>query len=333
MKRVVKLLSVAMAAILCVSVAGCGGKSDSKLTKLKVCEVTHSLFYAPQYAAMSEGFFAEEGLDIELSNGGGADKVMAAVLTGDMDIGLAGPEASIYVYNEGRSNSPKVFAQLTKRDGSLLISRNPVDNFSWDDLKGKTVIPGRKGGVPYMTLEYVIKQNGLDPATDMTLDDSIQFDLMAGAFTSGTADYVTLFEPTASMIIQEGRGYLATSIGAESGEIPYTAYFANQDYINDKADIIQKFTNAIAKGQKWVAEHSAAEIAESIVDQFPDSDMDTLTAAIQSYKDIDAWNATPVMTEEAFNRLEDVIIEAGELSGKVEFSASVDNSFAEKAAQ
>lgn len=333
MKRLVKVLSIAMAAVLCVSVAGCGGKDDSKLTKVKVCEVTHSLFYAPQYAAISEGFFEEEGLEIELTNGGGSDKVMAAVLTGDMDIGLGGPEASIYVYKEGRSNSPKMFAQLTKRDGSLLISKNPVENFSWDDLKGKTVIPGRKGGVPYMTLEYVIKQNGLDPANDMTLDDSIQFDLMAGAFTSGTADYVTLFEPTASMIIQEGKGYLATSIGAESGEIPYTGYFSNQDYINSNPDIIQKFTNAIAKGQKWVAEHSAAEIAESIVEQFPDSDMDTLTAAVQSYKDIDAWNATPVMTEEAFNRLQDVIIEAGELDAKVDFSAVIDTSFAEKAVQ
>ena len=334
MKRWKKLLSGVLAASLCVvGVAGCtSDPEETELTKLNVCEVTHSLFYAPQYVAIAEGFFEEEGLELELSNGGGADSVMAAVLTGDIDIGLAGPEASIYVYNEGKEDYPHVFAQLTKRDGSFLVAKEDLkDSFSWDDIKGKTVIPGRKGGVPFMTLEYVIKQNGIDPETDTILDDSIKFDLMAGAFTSSDAEFVTLFEPTASMVEAEGKGYIVTSIGAESGEIPYTAYFAKQSYMQDNPEIIQGFTNAVAKGQKWVAEHTPEEIAESIADFFPDTDMDMLIAGIKSYQEIDAWNATPVMTEDAFDRLQTVMIEAGELAERVPLDEIVDNSFAEKA--
>ncbi len=326
-----KILSVLLAGIMCCLVAaGCSSKKEEGLTKLNVCEVTHSLFYAPQYVAISEGFFAEEGLELELSNGGGADKVMAAILSGDMDIGLAGPEASIYVYNEGKEDHPQVFAQLTKRDGSFLVAKEDIQDFTWDDIKGKTVIPGRKGGVPYMTLEYIIKENGIDPATETTLDDSIQFDLMAGAFSSGTADFVTLFEPTASMIEQEGKGHIVCSIGTESGEIPYTAYCAKQSYMEENPEIIQGFTNAVAKGQQWVKEHTAEEIAESIVDFFPDTDVETLSRGLQSYIDADAWNATPVMKKEAFQRLQDVMISAGELSEYVPFEEIINNSYAEK---
>ena len=326
-----KILSVLLAGIMCCLVAaGCSSKKEEGLTKLNVCEVTHSLFYAPQYVAISEGFFAEEGLELELSNGGGADKVMDASLTGDMDLALAGPEASIYVYNEGKEDHPQVFAQLTKRDGSFLVAKEDIQGFTWDDIKGKTVIPGRKGGVPYMTLEYIIKENGIDPATDTTLDDSIQFDLMAGAFSSGTADFVTLFEPTASMIEQEGKGHIVCSIGTESGEIPYTAYCAKQSYMEENPEIIQGFTNAVAKGQQWVKEHTAEEIAESIVDFFPDTDVETLSRGLQSYIDADAWNATPVMKKEAFKRLQDVMISAGELSEYVPFEEIINNSYAEK---
>ena len=230
------------------------------LQKIRVNEVTRSVFYAPQYVAISKGYFAEEGLEIELTTGQGADKVMTAVLANQSDIGFAGPEASIYVYNEGKEDYTQVFAQMTQKDGSFLVSKEKTDNFSWQDLKGKTVIPGRKGGVPYMTFEYVLKQNGLDPKKDLVLDDSIKFDLMAGAFAGGNAEYVTLFEPTASNTQNQGKGFIVASVGEAAGEIPYTAYFAKKSYIENNEETIQNFTNAIYKGQLWVKEHSSEEM-------------------------------------------------------------------------
>lgn len=304
---------------------------ESNLKQLKVNEVTRSVFYAPQYVAISNEYFKEQGLEIELSTGQGADAVMTAVLSNQCDIGFAGPEASIYVYNEGKEDYTEVFAQLTKKDGSFLVARNNTNEFNWQDLKGKTVIPGRKGGVPYMTLEYVLKKNGIDPQKDLNLDDSIKFDLMAGAFASGNADYVTLFEPTASLTQNEGKGYIVTSVGEEAGEIPYTAYFAKKSYINNNQNTIQGFTNAIYKGQQWVETHTSKEIAEKIQNFFPDTDLELLTSAIQSYKDIDAWNATPLLKEEAFNRLQEVMTMAGELQNTVPYKEIVNNSFAEKA--
>ena len=304
--------------------------NTEQLKTIKVNEVTRSVFYAPQYAAINNGYFREKGMEIELSTGQGADAVMTAVLSNQCDIGFAGPEASIYVYNEGKEDHTQVFAQMTKRDGSFLVSRTPTDNFSWQDLKGKTIIPGRKGGVPYMTLEYVIKKNGLNPQTDMTLDDSIKFDLMAGAFAAGNADYVTLFEPTASLTEAEGKGYIVASVGEESGEIPYTAYFAKKSYIQNNEDIIQGFTDAIYKGQQWVKEHSAKEVAESIQSFFPDTDIEQLATAVQSYKDIDAWNDTPILKEESFDRLQEVMTMAGELEEKAPYSEIVNNKYAEE---
>lgn len=255
---------------------------------------------------------------------------MTSVLSGESEIGFAGPEASIYVYNEGKEDYTEVFAQLTKRDGSFLVSKEKIEDFSWKDLKGKTVIPGRKGGVPYMTLEYIIKQNGLKPGTDLVLDDSIKFDLMASAFTSGDADFVTLFEPTASNVQNIGKGYIVASVGKESGEIPYTAYFAKKSYIENNENTIQNFTNAIYKGQKWVQEHTAKEIAEVIKDFFPDTDITLLTTAIQSYKDIDAWNNTPILKEESFDKLQEVMSEAGELTKKAPYNKIVNNKYAEE---
>lgn len=304
---------------------------NQTLQKISVNEVTRSVFYAPQYVAIAKGFMEEEGLEIDLTTGQGADKVMTAVLAGQSDIGFAGPEASIYVYNEGKEDYCQVFAQLTQKDGSFLVSKEPTDNFSWQDLKGKTIIPGRKGGVPYMTFEYVLKQNGINPETDLVLDDSIKFDLMAGAFTGGTAEYVTLFEPTASMTEQAGKGYIVASVGEASGEIPYTAYFAKKSYIEENSDTIQKFTNAIYKAQKWVEEHTMQEVAEAIIDFFPDTDIETLTTALQSYKDIDAWKTTPDMKEESFELLQTIMEEAGELTQKAPFDKVINNSFAEKA--
>ena len=304
---------------------------DDGVTVVRLNEVTRSVFYSPQYVAIALGYFSEKGIEIELTTGQGADKVMTAVLAGQSDIGFAGPEASIYIYNEGKSDYAQVFAQLTKRDGSFLVSKTKTENFSWDDLRGKTVIPGRKGGVPYMTFEHVLKQNGLDPANDLVLDDSIKFDLMAGAFAGGNAEYVTLFEPTASMTEAQGVGYIVASVGEESGEIPYTAYFAKKSYIEQNEQLIQDFTDAIYKGQQWTETHSAREIAELIQDFFPDTDLDMLESSIQRYKDIDAWNQTPVLTEESFNRLQEVMEEAGELDKRADYSKVVNNKYAEQA--
>ncbi|MCI2106018.1 MAG: ABC transporter substrate-binding protein [Intestinimonas sp.] len=323
-----KLISLVLSIVLLAALfSGCGKKEET--TKVRLNEVTHSVFYAPMYAALTLGFFTEEGLNVELTNGGGADKVMTAVLAGQSDIGLAGPEACIYVYNEGREDYPVVFAQLTKRDGSFLVGRVDED-FAWENLKGKTIIGGRKGGVPEMTLEYVMRQNGVIPNEDAMVDTSVQFNMMAGAFTGGNGDYVTLFEPTATEVELEGKGYVLTSIGQESGEIPYTAFFASQSYIKDNPAVVQSFTNAVAKGQKWVQEHTAQEIAEALADQFPDTDIKVLTLVAQRYKDIDAWNETPVMKQESLERLEDVMETAGELDQRVDFNKLVNNSFAEE---
>ena len=321
------LAAVLAAAILLIPV-GCG--RDEGVDKVTVCEVTHSIFYAPQYAAISLGFFEEEGIDIELSNGQGADAVMAAVLSGNIDIGFAGPEASIYVYNEGKEDYTQVFAQITRRDGSFLIGREPDKDFTWDKVRGKTVLPGRKGGVPYMTLEHVLRKNGLDPAKDTVLDNSVQFSMMTAAFTGGTGDYVTAFEPTASMLEQEGKGYIVASVGEASGDIPYTAYFAKKSYIEKNADLVQRFVNAVYKGQQWVATHTDEEVAEAVKDSVPDTSLDLLVKSVASYRAIDAWNTDPFMTEESFQRLQTVMTEAGELSKTADFDKVVNNTFAEK---
>lgn len=301
------------------------------LKTIKVNEVTRSVFYAPQYVAIANGYFEKEGLNIELTTGQGADKVMTAVLAGQSDIGFAGPEASIYVYNEGKEDYTQVFAQMTQKDGSFLVSKVKTDNFKWNDLKGKTIIPGRKGGVPYMTFEYVLKKNGLNPQKDLVLDDSIKFDLMAGAFAGGNAEYVTLFEPTASMTESAGKGYIVASVGEASGEIPYTAYFAKKSYIEGNSNVIQGFTNAIYKGEKWCKDHTAKEIAEVIKEFFPDTDVEMLTTAIQSYIDIEAWKTDPILKKESFDLLQTVMKEAGELEKEGDYTKIVNNSFAEKA--
>lgn len=307
-------------------------KEDTQIQKIRLNEVTRSVFYAPQYVAINKGYMQGEGLEIEITTGQGADKVMTAILSNQSDIGFAGPEASIYVYNEGKEDYTEVFAQLTKKDGSFLVSRKDErESFDWKNLKGSTIIPGRKGGVPYMTFEYVLKQNGLDPRKDLVLDDSIKFDLMAGAFSAGNADYVTLFEPTASLTQNANKGYVVASVGEASGEIPYTAYFAKKSYIEKNEGTIQKFTNAIYKGQIWVKEHSAREIAQEIISFFPDTDLDLLTTAIQSYKDIDAWNDTPILKEESFDLLQKVMTEAGELKQSAPYDKIINNHYAEEA--
>lgn len=327
-----KLFSLLLSALLLVPVLTACRSADDTVIRLN--EVTHSVFYAPQYVAMHEGFFQEEGLRVELTNGGGADKVMSAVVSGQSDIGLAGPEACIYIHKQGKEDCPVIFAQLTKRDGSFLVGRQEED-FRWENLRGKTIIGGRKGGVPEMTLEYVMDAHGVQPHRDATVDTSIQFSMMAGAFTGGQGDYVALFEPTATELELAGQGHILASMGEESGEIPYTAYFATGSYLTAHPEVIQHFTNAVARGQRWVQEHTDREVAAAIADQFPDTSIDVLEKVVARYRSIDAWNTTPVMEESSLERLENVMTHAGELekSDWVDFHTLVDNRFAQQAAQ
>ncbi len=304
--------------------------TENKLKKVTVSEVTHSVFYAPQYIAQNLGFFKEEGIELEIINSQGADKVMTAVLSGQVDIGFAGPEAAIYVYNEGKEDYAEIFAQVTKRDGSFLVGRTKEENFDWKNLKGTHVLPGRKGGVPYMALEYVLKQNGLNPSTDLNFDNSISFDIMNSAFTSGTGDYVTMFEPAATVTENEGKGYIIASVGEAAGEIPYTAYFAKKSYLQKNSNTIQKFVNALYKGQVWIDTHTPAEIAEALQPSFSDTELAVLEKVVARYKEIDAWKKEPSMTEESFNRLQEVMTLAGELTQNAPYSKLVNNSFAEK---
>ena len=297
--------------------------------KISVMEVTRSIFYAPQYVALSQGFFEEEGLEIDLTTGSGADSVMTAVLSNQVDIGFSGPEAAIYVYNQGSTDYPKVFAQLTKRDGSFLVSREENTNFKWEDVKGSVIIPGRVGGVPNMTLQYVLRKNGINIEKDVTLDTSISFDLMAGAFSAGNADYVSLFEPTASATEIAKAGHIVASIGAGTDEVTYTTYYATTSYIEQNKDVIQSFTNATNKGLQWVKTHSAEEIADAISGYFPDTDRDLLIKVVQNYINIDPWNTTPVVSESGFNLLQTIMEEAGQLDKRALFNEVVDNSFAE----
>jgi len=326
-----KKMGVILVAILMLTsliLCSCGKDTKEKIT---LNEVTRSVFYAPQYVAINQGFFEEEGIKLEVTTGQGADKVMTAVISGQADIGFSGPEACIYVYNEGKEDYAVVFAQLTKRDGSFLVGRQPEPDFKWENLKGKYIIGGRKGGVPEMTLEYVLRKHNLEPNVALTVDTSVQFAVMAGAFTGGTGDYVALFEPTATMLEKEGKGYVLASIGQESGEIPYTAYYAKKSFIEKNGDLIQRFTNAIYKGQKWVDSHSPREIAEALKDFFPDTDIDTLENVAKRYKDIDAWNKDPVMKESSLELLQVVMEEAKVLDKRAPYDKIVTTEFAERA--
>lgn len=336
MKRIIYTLIAILVIILVVGITLISKNVEVKpnpsgeaLTKLTVSEVTHSVFYAPQYLAINLGFFKDEGIDIELINSAGADKVMTAVLSNDVQIGFAGPEASIYIYNEGSKDFAQVFAQVTKRDGSFLISRESGD-FKWEDLKGKHILPGRKGGVPYMTLQYVLNKHGLNTETDLNFDNSISFDAMASAFISGTGDYVTVFEPIATSFEIENKGHIVASVGEAADEIPYTAYFAKKSYIESNPEVIQKFVNAIYKGQTWVDTHSAEEIAKELLVSFPDTNLEVLTKVVERYKSIDAWNTTPIMTKESFERLQEVMTNAGELEKVAPYEEIVNNRFAEE---
>lgn len=335
-----KKLTAFMSLITSLSLVmvGCTSKSTSnnntkELTKLTVAEVTHSIFYAPQYAAITQGFFEDEGIEIDLINTQGADKTMAALLSGEADIGLMGPEASIYVYNKGNSNYAVNFAQLTQKDGSFLVAREGSDKFSFEDLKGKEVLGGRKGGVPEMTLEYVLKKNNLVLGTntkngEVNVRTDVQFNVLSGAFAGGEGDYVALFEPTALELEKQGKGKVVASIGEESGLIPYTAYSAPVDYIKDNKDLIQRFTNAVYKGQLWIQNNSSQDIANSIKPFFSDFKEDDLVSVIERYKSIDAWSHTPLLEESSLNLLMDVMEEAKELDKRAPYNKIVNTDFA-----
>lgn len=305
-------------------------KHDEKLTKVKVAEVAHSIFYAPQYIADSLGYFEEEGLDVEIILTSGADKVTAAVLSGDVQIGFSGSEATIYVYNQGESDYLVNFSALTKRDGSFIVSREKYDNFTLNDMIGKTVIGGRKGGMPEMTFEWALREAGIDPTKDLDIDTSIAFGAMSGAFIGGTGDFVNLFEPQALQIEQQGYGYVVASLGELGGVVPYTAYNAKKSYIENNPEVIEKFTRAIQKGLDYVHNHSSEDIAKNILNHFPDISLNDLTKIVERYKQNDSWFTATYINEDDFNHIEEIMEAAGELTEKVPYDKLVDNSFSDK---
>lgn len=329
MKRLVALLL--LTAIVCLAFAGCA--KEQEIRKVSLNEVTRSVFYAPQYVAVANGYFAEEGLEVEITTGGGSDKTMTALLSGQADIGLMGPETGVYVYNEGKEDHPVIVGQLTKRDGSFLVGRTEEPDFKWESLKGKTIIGGRKGGMPIMALLYVLKEHGLTPGTDVTVIDNIQFNLMGGAFEGGTGDYVTLFEPVASTFTLAGKGYIVASVGEASGEVPYTTYMVSKQTLKDDPAFVESFLRAIYKAQKWVMTATDEEVAKAIAPFFPDSSLEVLASVAHNYRTTDSWKDVPTMEEKDFERMLTIIDSAGELKAKVPFAELVDNSLAEKAMQ
>lgn len=329
MKKFLPLLLITMLTS-CMIFSGCG-KSEDDLTKLTLSEVAHSIFYAPQYAAIELGYFEDEGINLTLVNGSGADNVMTSLISGDADIGFMGSEASIYVYSEGAEDYAVNFAQLTQRAGNFLVGREADKDFKWTDLIGKKVLGGRKGGMPQMVFEYILKQNNIDPATDLTIDQSIDFGLTAAAFTSSDADYTVEFEPFATGLEQEGEGYVVASLGTDSGYVPYTAYCVKKSYLSENEDVIQRFTNAIQKGLDYVNTHSAAEIAQTIAPQFPETDVETLTIIVGRYLNQDSWKGDTIFEESSFDLLQDILETAGELEERVPYDKLVTTKYAETA--
>ena len=295
-------------------------EKDDGLIDVKVAEVAHSIFYAPQYVALHKGYFEEVGLDVEFILTAGADKVTASVLSGDVDIGFSGSEATIYVYNQGEKDYLKTFAQLTQKDGSFIVSREKIDNFTLDDLKGKYIIGGRIGGMPEMTLEYILTKNNINPKTDVTIDTSVAFAAMQGAFIGGMGDFVSLFEPNATQVEKEGYGYIVASLGELGGVIPYTSYSARISYLKENPDIINNFTKAIQKGLDFVHKNNSETIANIISKEFPDTKLEDLITVIDRYKKADTWPTTTNFTEESFNHMQDIMINANQLEVKVNYN-------------
>ena len=332
-----KWISLATAVVLAVTALPLGvfaaKKDEAKLAKVTLNEVAHSIFYAPQYVAIEEGYFKDEGLDMTLITGFGADKTMTAVISGEADIGFMGAEASIYAYQEGATDPVVNFAQLTQRAGNFLVAREEMPDFKWEDLKGRKVLGGRKGGMPEMVFEYILKQNGLDPQKDLSIDQSIDFGSTAGAFKGSPDDYdyTVEFEPHATLLENEGAGYVVSSLGIESGYVPYTAYCAKKSYIKNHPEIIQSFTNAIQKGINYVNTHTPEEIATVIAPQFPETESKDLVKIIDRYKQQDSWKDNTVFSEDSFNLLLDILESSGELKSRVPYEVLVNTEFAERA--
>ena len=335
-----KQIALAAAVVLAVTALPMGvfaAKKDSteeKLTKVTLNEVAHSIFYAPQYVAIEEGYFKDEGLDLTLVTGFGADKTMTAVISGEADIGFMGAEASVYAYQEGATDAVVNFAQLTQRAGNFLVAREEMPDFKWEDLKDKKVLGGRKGGMPEMVFEYILRKNGLDPQKDLTIDQSIDFGYTAAAFTGDTsADFTVEFEPSATALEKEGAGYVVASLGVDSGYVPYTSYSAKTSYMEKNPEIIQKFTNALQKGMEYVQSHTPEEIAEVIAPQFAETDLDTVTAIVKRYYDQDTWKSNLIFENESFELLEAILEDAGELSERVSYEDLVTTKYAREAAE
>ncbi len=326
MKKFVYTIVLLCIVLLIVLFCFLNRKEDNKLTKIKVAEVAHSIFYAPMYAADSLGYFEDEGLDVEIILTSGADNVAAAVMSGDVQVGFCGSEQTIYIYNQGAKDYLVNFAALTKKDGSFIVSREKEDNFDIKNLKGKYVIAGRTGGMPAMTFEWILNQNGIK-TEDLTFDTSIAFASMSGAFIGGTGDYVSLFEPTASDIENNGYGYIVASLGELGGNVPYTTFNAKKSYINENKDTIQKFVNAINKGLNYVHSNSSDKVAKTIQDYFPDVSYNDLTQIVQNYMDIDSWYDSTLIEEKDFEHIQDIIENANELEKRVEFKTLFDTSF------
>ena len=335
-----KWISLAAAVVLAVTALPMGvfaAKKDSteeKLTKVTLNEVAHSIFYAPQYVAIEEGYFTEEGLDLTLVTGFGADKTMTAVISGEADIGFMGAEASVYAYQEGATDPVVNFAQLTQRAGNFLVAREEMPDFKWEDLKGEKVLGGRKGGMPEMVFEYILKKNGIDPQKDLTIDQSIDFGSTAAAFTGDdSAAYTVEFEPSATILEKEGAGYVVASLGEASGYVPYTSYSAKASYMKENPEIIQKFTDALQKGMDYVQSHTPEEIAEVIAPQFKETDLETITAIVKRYYDQDTWKENLIFEKDSFELLQDILEDAGELTDRTAYENLVQTEYAQKACE
>ena len=351
-----RLLASLLSAVLGLSLlAGCSGGQDNnggsasdngaaetetaekeeepELTKITLNEVAHSIFYAPMYVAIEEDYFTDEGIELDLVCGFGADKTMTAVISGEADIGFMGSEASIYTYNEGATDYVVNFAQLTQRAGNFLVAREEMPDFTWDDIKGSLVLGGRKGGMPEMVFEYILKENGIDPETDLEINQNIDFGSTAAAFSEGQGDFTVEFEPGATSLESEGKGYVVASLGEDSGYVPYTAFSAKKSYIDENPDIIQGFTNALQKGMDYVQTHTPEEIAKVIEPQFPETDLDTITTIVTRYYDQDTWKSNLIFEQSSFDLLQDILESAGELEQRAPYEDLVTTTFAAKAAQ
>jgi len=322
-----KCVAVLLVFLLLFTFVGCVPVNNGK-TVLNVNEVTHSIFYSPFYLAIEKGYFEEEGIEIALTNGGGSNVSMTAVISGQAEIGLVGPETVVYVYNEGKQDYPLVFAKLTQRDGSFLISKEKIDKFDFSIFEGKEILAGRKGGLPAMTLEYVLNKNGLYDGQNVKLNYDVAFNLMAGAYESGTGDYTTLFEPTASDFVKEGKGYIISSVGEHSGEVPYTCFVANKSFIDKNPEIIKSFIRALKKAKEYMSKAPSLEVAKYLLPQFSGNTVEQIAASIDSYLAIDAWSEDFILTKDSFERLLDIMENAGELTKRVPFEDVIFNDLA-----